>query len=76
MKDLIQLMVKELVDFPDEVVVNELEGRQSTVYELIVAKADVGKVIGKRGKTASALRTIVSAAAAKERRRVVLEILD
>ena len=56
--------------------VNELEGRQSTVYELIVAKADVGKVIGKRGKTASALRTIVSAAAAKERRRVVLEILD
>ena len=76
MKELIQQMVEALVDNPEEVKINELKGGQSTVYELMVAKSDLGKVIGKKGRTASALRTIVSAAAAKNRRRVVLEILE
>ena len=76
MKDLITLMAQAVVDEPNRVTVTEIQGGQTTVYELKVAKMDVGKVIGKRGRTASALRTIVNAVAAKEHKRVILEIID
>ncbi len=76
MKDLIQYIVKALVDTPERVVINEISGRQCTVFEIVVAKVDLGKVIGKKGKNISALRTIVSAAAAKYRTRVVVELLE
>ncbi|HCP46448.1 MAG TPA: RNA-binding protein [Deltaproteobacteria bacterium] len=70
------MMVKALVDHPDEVVVNEVEGQHASVIELIVAQEDVGKVIGKRGAHAQALRTIISAAGGKLKRRYVLEIVE
>ena len=76
MKELVQLMVKYLVDNPEEVRVQELEGEQTTVVELKVAPDDLGKVIGKQGKTARAMRTILSAAATKVQKRAVLEILE
>jgi len=70
------MMVKALVDHPDEVVVNEVQGQHASVIELIVAQEDVGKVIGKRGAHAQALRTIISAAGGKLKRRYVLEIVE
>lgn len=73
---LIETIAKALVDKPDEVEVTEVEGEQTTVVELKVAKDDLGKVIGKQGRTARALRTILSAASTKIRRRSVLEILE
>ena len=73
---LIEIIAKALVDKPDEVEVTEVEGEQTTVVELKVAKEDLGKVIGKQGRTARALRTILSAASTKIRRRSVLEILE
>ncbi len=73
---LIEIIAKALVDKPDEVEVSEVEGEQTTVVELKVAKEDLGKVIGKQGRTARALRTILSAASTKIRRRSVLEILE
>ena len=76
MKDLIELIARALVDNPDEVAVTALEGSQATVLELKVAKEDLGKIIGKQGRTARSLRTILGAASAKERRRVVLEIVE
>ena len=76
MKDLVVYMVKALVDYPDEVSVTAIEGTQTSVIELAVAKEDLGKVIGKQGRTARALRTILSAASAKENKRTVLEILE
>jgi predicted RNA-binding protein YlqC (UPF0109 family) len=76
MKDLIELIARALVDKPDEVAVTALEGSQATVLELKVAKEDLGKIIGKQGRTARSLRTILSAASGKERRRVVLEIVE
>ena len=76
MKDLIQFIAKNLVDQPDLVEVNEIEGDQTSVLELKVAKDDLGKVIGKQGRTARALRTILSAASTKIRKRSVLEILE
>ncbi len=76
MKDLIEHMAKALVDLPDEVGVAEVEGEKTTVLELKVAKEDLGKVIGKQGKTARAMRTILNAAATKLRKRAVLEILE
>jgi predicted RNA-binding protein YlqC (UPF0109 family) len=76
MKDLIEHMAKALVDLPDEVGVSEIEGEKTTVLELKVAKEDLGKVIGKQGKTARAMRTILNAAATKLRKRAVLEILE
>ena len=69
-------MAKALVDSPDEVVVHELKGQMTSVIELRVAKGDVGKVIGKKGRNAEALRTILGAAAMKERKNYVLEIID
>jgi predicted RNA-binding protein YlqC (UPF0109 family) len=76
MKDLIELIARALVDNPDEVAVTALEGSQATVLELKVAKEDLGKIIGKQGRTARSLRRILGAASAKERRRVVLEIVE
>ena len=76
MKDLIELIARALVDNPDEVAVTALEGSQATVLELKVAKEDLGKVIGKQGRTARAMRTILSAASAKIRKRTVLEIIE
>ncbi|MDR2825428.1 MAG: KH domain-containing protein [Deltaproteobacteria bacterium] len=76
LKDLVEFTAKSLVDSPDEVQVTEVEGEQTTVIELRVAKADLGKVIGKQGRTARAIRTILSAAASKEKKRCVLEILE
>ncbi len=76
MKSLIEHMAKALVDLPDEVEVFEIEGEKTTVIELKVAKEDLGKVIGKQGKTARAMRTILNAAATKLRKRSVLEILE
>ncbi|MBF0536633.1 MAG: KH domain-containing protein [Nitrospirae bacterium] len=76
MKDLVEVMAKALVDRPDEVAVKEIEGEKTTVFELRVAASDLGKVIGKQGKTARAMRTILSAAGTKIGKRSVLEILE
>ena len=76
MKDLIERIVRALVDKPEEVTVTAIEGNQATVLELKVAKEDLGKIIGKQGRTAKSLRTIVGAASGKERKRVVLEIVE
>ena len=76
MKELIEMIAKALVDVPDQVRVEEVVGEQTTVLELKVAKEDLGKVIGKQGRTASAMRTILNAAATKLRKRCVLEILE
>ncbi|MEK6193425.1 MAG: KH domain-containing protein [Deltaproteobacteria bacterium] len=76
MRDLIYYISKALVDNPDQVAVNEVEGNQTSVLELKVAKEDLGKVIGKQGRTARAMRTILSAASAKIRKRTVLEIIE
>jgi predicted RNA-binding protein YlqC (UPF0109 family) len=76
MKDLITYIAKALVDNPDQVLVSEIEGNQTSVLELQVAKEDLGKVIGKQGRTARAMRTILSAASAKIKKRSVLEIIE
>jgi predicted RNA-binding protein YlqC (UPF0109 family) len=76
MKDLIAIIAKALVDNPEEVVVTEVEGQQTTVIELRVAKEDLGKVIGKQGRTARAMRTILNAASAKINKRCVLELVE
>lgn len=76
MKELISYIAKALVDKPEEVVVTEIEGEQTSVIELKVAKEDLGKVIGKQGRTARAMRTILSAASAKINKRSVLEIIE
>lgn len=76
LKELIVLISKALVDVPDAVEVNEVEGEQTTVIELKVDKSDLGKVIGKQGRTARALRTILNAASTKLRKRSVLEIIE
>jgi predicted RNA-binding protein YlqC (UPF0109 family) len=75
-KELIHHIVQALVDNPEEVSVNEIEGAQTTVFELIVAKSDLGKVIGKQGRTAQAIRTILMAISAKLKKRMVLEIVE
>lgn len=76
MKDLILYIAKSLVDQPDQVSVSEIDGEQTTVLELKVAKEDLGKVIGKQGRTARAMRTLLSAASTKCGKRTVLEILE
>jgi predicted RNA-binding protein YlqC (UPF0109 family) len=76
MKDLISVIAKALVDFPDQVEINEVVGDKTTVLELSVAKEDLGKVIGKQGKTARAMRTILNANATKLKKRAVLEIIE
>jgi len=76
LRDLIEYVGKALVDMPEEVDVNEIEGEQTTVIELKVDKSDLGKVIGKQGRTARALRTILNAASTKIKKRSVLEIIE
>ena len=76
MKELLELMAKALVDRPDDVAVALREDAQGTVLELRVESSDLGKVIGKQGRTARSIRTIVAAAGAKRRKRVVLEIVE
>lgn len=76
MKELVAYIARALVDLPDDVHVNEIEGEQTSVLELKVAKEDLGKVIGKQGRTARAMRTILSAASTKIRKRSVLEIIE
>lgn len=76
MKDLVEIIAKSLVDNPDEVHVNEIQGEQDLILELRVAPEDMGKVIGKQGRVAKAIRTVVKAAALNEKQKVVVEIID
>lgn len=76
LKVLIDFISRRLVDKPDEVVVREVAGEKTTVYELRVGDGDLGKIIGKHGRTIRAIRTLLSAAATKENKRAVLEILE
>lgn len=76
MKDLLELIAKALVDQPGDVTVTEIESEQTTVLELKVAQEDLGKVIGKQGRTARSIRTILGAAGTKHRKRIVLEIVE
>ena len=76
LKDLVDFMAPSLVDFPEKVSVQEVSGEQTTVVELSVAKEDLGKVIGKQGRTAKSMRTILNAASTKLNKRSVLEIME
>ncbi len=76
MKELLELIAKSLVDKPEEVEVTEIEGEQTTVLELRVAREDLGKVIGKQGRTARSIRTILASAGMKLRKRIVFEIIE
>ena len=76
MKELVEVIAKSLVDYPDEVQVTETENDKSIVLELKVAQSDMGKVIGKQGRIAKAIRTILSASATRDGKRATLEILD
>jgi len=76
MKDLIEYIARALVDSPDQVTVQEVEGEKTTVYELRVGAGDLGKVIGKHGRTARSIRTLLNAAATRSGKRAVLEILE
>lgn len=75
-RDLVEYIVKSIVDNPDEVDIKLIEGEKSTILELKVAENDIGKVIGKNGRIARAIRTILSASASSQSKRVILEILD
>lgn len=75
MKELVEYIAKSLVDNPDAVTVNEIDGETSIILELKVASEDVGKVIGKQGRIAKAIRTVVKAAAVKQNKRVLVEII-
>ncbi len=75
MKDLVEILARSLVDKPEKVEVNQIDGEKSIILELRVDSDDMGKVIGKQGKIAKAMRTVIKAAAAKDGKRVVLEIL-
>ena len=76
MGELVEIIAKALVDNPEEVSVNEIEGTQSVIIELKVSSDDMGKIIGKQGRIAKAIRTVVKAAAIKENKRVVVEIIQ
>lgn len=76
MKELIEFIVKALVDDPSSIDITEVVGDKITIYELRAAKSDIGKVIGKRGRTASAIRTILNAVSARQGKRAVLEIIE
>ena len=76
LKELVESMVKALVDAPDSVDIQEVAGEQTTVFELRVASEDLGKVIGRQGRTAKAMRIILTAAAKKKKKRAILEIID
>lgn len=76
MKELVDFIARALVDRPDDVAVSEIQGNQTTVVELKVAKEDLGKIIGKQGRNAQAIRLILAAAAAKQKKRTILEIVE
>ena len=76
MKELVEVIAKALVDDPESVVVNEREEKKTTVLEVRVAESDMGKVIGKQGRIAKAIRSVVKAAAAKEVKKVIVDIMD
>ena len=76
MKELVEYIAKSLVDQPDAVKVTEVEGENTSVIELSVAKEDMGKVIGKQGRTATAMRTLLNAAGMKQEKRTILEIIE
>jgi len=76
MKELVSYIARALVDYPEQVKVVEIEGNQTTVFELTVAKGDLGKIIGKRGRTAHAIRVLLAAASGKAGKRYVLEIVE
>lgn len=76
MKELVEFIAKALVDNPDEVIVSEIEGSQSIIIELKVASEDMGKIIGKQGRIAKAIRTVVKAAAIKDNKRIIVEIIQ
>jgi predicted RNA-binding protein YlqC (UPF0109 family) len=76
MKELIEFVVKALVDDPSAVDIKEVAGDKTTIYELRAAKSDIGKVIGKRGRTAGAIRTLMNAVSARQGKRAVLEIIE
>ena len=76
MKELVEVIAKALVDDPESVVVNEREEKKTTVLEVRVAESDMGKVIGKQGRMAKAIRSVVKAAAAKEDKKVIVDIMD
>lgn len=76
MRELLENIAKALVDYPDEVFVNEIQNEKSIILELKVSKDDMGKVIGKQGRIAKAIRTVVKAAAIKDNRRVVVDIIQ
>ena len=76
MKELVEVIAKSLVDYPDQVVVTETENEKAIVLELRVAQSDMGKVIGKQGRIAKAIRSVVKAAASKEEKKVIVEIMQ
>jgi len=76
MKELVERIARELVDQPDQVSVTEIEGGRTVVFELRVAKSDIGKIIGKRGQNVNAIRTILNAVSGKSRKQVVLELIE
>ena len=76
MKELVEVIAKSLVDYPDQVVVTETENEKAIVLELRVAQSDRGKVIGKQGRIAKAIRSVVKAAASKEEKKVIVEIMQ
>jgi len=75
-KNLLELIVKSLVDNPEKISINEISGENSTIYEVKVAEEDMGKVIGKQGKVAKSIRTVIKAIAAREGKRVIVEIMN
>lgn len=76
MKELVEVIAKSLVDYPDEVIVIETENEKSIILELRVAQSDMGKVIGRQGRIAKAIRSVVKAAASKENKKVIVEIMQ
>jgi hypothetical protein len=76
MKELVEYIAKSLVDQPDAVKVTEVEGERTSVIELSVAKEDMGRIIGKQGRTATAMRTLLNAAGMKQKKRTILEIVE
>ena len=76
MKELVEVIAKSLVDYPDQVVVTETENEKAIVLELRVAQSDMGKVIGKQGRITKAIRSVVKAAASKEEKKVIVEIMQ
>ena len=76
MKELIKHIIQALVDYPEQIVISEVEGKQVTVLEIKAAKEDLGKIIGKQGRNAKAIRTILNAASAKTKKRTIMEIIE